>query len=75
MPGFGDSSLNFTLICRISTYVDQYLVQHALRKRILLRFRREGIQIPFPQRDVHFFVEKSEPDIGVVVKNADDKQA
>ncbi|HVB33033.1 MAG TPA: mechanosensitive ion channel family protein [Patescibacteria group bacterium] len=75
MPGFGDSSLNFTLICRVSNYVDQYLVQHELRKRILVRFRREGIQIPFPQRDVHFFVEKADPEMGMAVKVAGDKQA
>jgi small-conductance mechanosensitive channel len=55
IPGFGDSSLNFTLICRVASFVDQYLVQHELRKRILVRFRREGITIPFPQRDVHIF--------------------
>jgi small-conductance mechanosensitive channel len=55
IPGFGDSSLNFTLICRVATFVDQYLVQHELRKRILARFRREGITIPFPQRDIHIY--------------------
>ncbi|HEY1262240.1 MAG TPA: mechanosensitive ion channel family protein [Terriglobales bacterium] len=53
IPGFGESSLDFTLICRVNTFVDQYLAQHELRKRILARFRREGISIPFPQRDVH----------------------
>jgi len=53
IPGFGDSSLNFTLICRVNTFVDQYLVQHELRKRIFARFRRDGIEIPFPQRDIH----------------------
>ena len=55
IPGFGDSSLDFTLICRVNTFVDQYLVQHELRKRIFTRFRQEGITIPFPQRDVHLF--------------------
>jgi small-conductance mechanosensitive channel len=55
IPGFGASSLDFTLICRVSTYVDQYLAQHELRKQILKRFRAEGIQIPFPQQDVHLF--------------------
>jgi small-conductance mechanosensitive channel len=56
IPGFGDSSLDFTLICRVSSFVDQYLVQHELRKRIFARFQREGISIPFPQRDVHLHV-------------------
>jgi small-conductance mechanosensitive channel len=54
IPGFGDSSLDFTLICHISEFVDQYLVQHELRKRIFKRFRRENIDIPFPIRTVYF---------------------
>ena len=53
IPGFGESSLDFTLICRVATFTDQYLAQHEIRKRILARFRTEGISIPFPQRDVH----------------------
>lgn len=55
IPGFGESALNLTLTCRVSSYVDQYIVQHELRKRIFARFRREGIQMPFPQRDVHLY--------------------
>lgn len=53
IPGFGDSSLNFTLICQVREFVDQYLAQHELRKRIFRRFRREGINIPFPVRTLH----------------------
>jgi small-conductance mechanosensitive channel len=53
IPGFGDSSLDFTLICQVREFVDQYLAQHELRKRIFKRFRSEGIEIPFPQRVVH----------------------
>lgn len=53
IPGFGDSSLNFTLICQVAEFVDQYLAQHELRKRIFRRFRREGIEIPFPIRTVY----------------------
>jgi small-conductance mechanosensitive channel len=53
IPGFGDSSLDFTLICQVSEFVDQYLAQHELRKRIFKRFRREGIEIPFPIRTVY----------------------
>lgn len=53
IPGFGDSSLDFTLICQVAEFVDQYLVQHELRKRIFKRFQREGIEIPFPIRTVH----------------------
>ncbi|MBI5574868.1 MAG: mechanosensitive ion channel family protein [Deltaproteobacteria bacterium] len=53
IPGFGAYSLDFTLICQVGEFVDQYLVQHELRKRILRRLRDEGIEIPFPQRTVH----------------------
>jgi len=53
IPGFGDSSLNFTLICQVAEFVDQYFAQHELRKRILKRFRQEGIEIPFPIRTVY----------------------
>lgn len=53
IPGFGDSSLDFTLICQVREFVDQYPVQHELRKRIFKRFREEGIEIPFPHRTVY----------------------
>jgi small-conductance mechanosensitive channel len=52
IPGFGESSLDFTLVCQVASFVDQYPVQHELRKRILRRLRAEGIEIPFPTRAV-----------------------
>ena len=58
IPGFGESSLDFTLICQVKEFVDQYLAQHELRKRIFKRFGDEGIEIPFPQRTVHLKGEK-----------------
>lgn len=62
-PGFGSSSLDFTLICQISEFVDQYLAQHELRKRIFARFREEGIEIPFPIRTVYMHAPKKvQPD-------------
>ena len=52
IPGFGESSLDFTLSCQVASFVDQYVVQHELRKRILRRLRAEGIEIPYPVRTV-----------------------
>ena len=49
-PGFGDSSLDFTLAVHVRKFEDQYLVQSELRKRILARFQEEGIEMPFPTR-------------------------
>jgi small-conductance mechanosensitive channel len=53
IPGFGDSTLNFTLTCQVSEFVEQFPVQHELRKRILKRFRKERIEMPFPTRTVY----------------------
>jgi potassium efflux system protein len=44
--GFGERSLDFTLVCQIGDFEDQFRVQHELRKRIVERFRKEGISIP-----------------------------
>ncbi|HSR10208.1 MAG TPA: mechanosensitive ion channel family protein, partial [Thermodesulfobacteriota bacterium] len=52
IPGFKESSLDFTLICFVREFVDQYFVQHELRHRILERFRKEDIEIPIPERRV-----------------------
>jgi small-conductance mechanosensitive channel len=52
-PGFGDSSLGFTLNFQVDEFASQYGVRHELRKRILRRFREEGIRIPFPTRTVY----------------------
>jgi small-conductance mechanosensitive channel len=51
-PGFGDSSLDFTLIVQVRHFTDQYPVQHELRKRILVRFQKEGIEFAFPTRTI-----------------------
>jgi small-conductance mechanosensitive channel len=53
IPGFGESSLDFTLVCHVQEFTDQYPVQHELRKRIFKRFKDEGIEIPFPHRTVY----------------------
>ncbi len=58
IPGFGQSSLDFTLTCQVREFADQNLVQHELRKRILKRFKAEGIEIPFPQRTIYLREER-----------------
>ncbi|BDC52954.1 membrane protein [Bryobacterales bacterium F-183] len=52
-PGFGASSLDFTLICQVAEFTDQFLVQHEMRKRIFKRFRRDGIEIPYPTQSLY----------------------
>jgi small-conductance mechanosensitive channel len=53
IPGFGDSALGFTLTCYVAEFVDQFPVQHELRKRILKRFQHERIEMPYPARTVY----------------------
>jgi small-conductance mechanosensitive channel len=50
IPGFGEYALEFTLTCQVSSVGDQYLVQHELRKRILRRFKQEGIRMAVAER-------------------------
>jgi small-conductance mechanosensitive channel len=64
IPGFGEYSLEFTLGCHVASFVDQYEVQHELRKRILRRFRAEGIDIPYPIRTIETRVSGGEPNAG-----------
>jgi small-conductance mechanosensitive channel len=51
-PGFGANSLDFTLFCHVVQFVDQFPVQHELRKRIFARFRAEGVGMPVPTQTV-----------------------
>lgn len=51
-PGFGDSSLSFTLGFQIAEFSNQFSVRHQLRRRILQRFREERIDMPFPTRSI-----------------------
>jgi small-conductance mechanosensitive channel len=61
---FGDSALDFSLICRVEEFVNQYLAAHELRKKIFKRFQEEGIDIPFPIRTVYLKGEnKSAPQV------------
>jgi small-conductance mechanosensitive channel len=46
VTGFGDAGPELGLNVQVASYVDQYLVQHELRRRILRRFHAEGIAFP-----------------------------
>jgi len=51
--GFGDSSLNFNLYVFSRQLEDRLPVTHAVHDEILRALRENGIEIPFPQRDLH----------------------
>ncbi len=60
LPGFGESSLAFSLLCHIREIGDQNLVLNELNKRILKRFRNEGIEFPYPTRTVYLRDERTD---------------
>jgi small-conductance mechanosensitive channel len=61
IPGFGESSLDFSLIVQVRRFTDQYPVQSELRKRIAKKFQEAGIDMPFPTRTL--VLDKSAKDL------------
>jgi small-conductance mechanosensitive channel len=53
MRAFGDSSIDFELLCWVDDPSRKGLVIHNILKAINLAFKENDITIPFPQRDVH----------------------
>ena len=51
--GFGDSAINLELLSWIKRPADRGLTVHQLNHSLIKRFREAGIEIPFPQRDLH----------------------
>lgn len=47
---FNQSSIDFSVILRAKTFVDNYLIKHEFIKALQARYRKEGIVIPFPIR-------------------------
>jgi small-conductance mechanosensitive channel len=60
-PGFGESALNFTLYVSVTDVAAQFAVADLLRRRLLARFRQEGIRIPFPTRTLEIHREPGSP--------------
>jgi small-conductance mechanosensitive channel len=51
--GFGDSSLDFQLRVWLDDINYMNVVRSELNQEIDRKFRELGIEIPFPQRDLH----------------------
>ena len=50
---FGDSSLDYELLCWVDDPELKGLVTHELNTAVFKAFKAESIEIPFPQRDLH----------------------
>ncbi|MEV4008202.1 mechanosensitive ion channel family protein [Actinomadura sp. NPDC049753] len=49
---FGDSSIGFTVILRTDEFGDQFRLKHEFVKRLHRRFAKEGIEMPYPRRQI-----------------------
>lgn len=50
---FGDFSINFTVFLSVDEFFDQRIAKHEFVKRLHRRYKQEGIEIPFPSRDIY----------------------
>jgi small-conductance mechanosensitive channel len=55
---FGESALLFRLIFTINESFAQMKIKSDLRYEIVEKYRKNGISIPFPQRDIHMIPDK-----------------
>ena len=51
--GFGDSSLDFRILFWIPRVNDRFMIQSEVNTQINKELKKAGIEIPFPQRDLH----------------------
>ncbi|MEM8865930.1 MAG: mechanosensitive ion channel domain-containing protein, partial [Planctomycetota bacterium] len=70
--GFGDNSLNMTLRTFLPTMEDRLEVIHQLHTAIDQAFRKAGLEIAFPQRDLHI---RSTPTALASLLDGDQKHA
>lgn len=52
-PGFGESSLDFTIYVHVDECSDKLFVQHELRKKIYHTFAERGVKLPHPVRTIY----------------------
>ena len=55
---FGDSSIDFNVILRVKEFVNKYLIEHEFIKALHKRYKKEGINIPFPIRTLYMEKDK-----------------
>ncbi len=58
--GFGDFAMNYDVKIWIDDFEQHNVIASDARRRIWYAFRRQGIEIPFPKRDVTMKPERSE---------------
>jgi small-conductance mechanosensitive channel len=50
---FGDSNINFSVILRVKSYSDQFLVIHEFIKELMKAYKKNKIEISYPVRKIY----------------------
>ena len=65
---FGDSSLDFALLIWIKNPQNEMKIKSSTRFMLFNAFKEEGIEIPFPQRDLH--IRSVDKEVGKIIHSA-----
>lgn len=69
LTSFGDSALNFQLVCRVRSFQERFGTAESLRVQIYETFLKEKIEIPFPQREIQLRYSKKKLETSSQRKN------
>jgi small-conductance mechanosensitive channel len=53
LSSFGENAAIYKIFFVVDDWNNRWRATHEIRKEILTRFKKEGVQIPYPQRVVH----------------------
>lgn len=75
LAGFGDSAVVYTLYYFTRAFALATWTDSAVREHVWYAFRRAGITIPFPQRDVHVVDTSTEARAALATARAGEREA
>ena len=74
LDSFGDSSVNFRILCWVSDIDNWLTIKSVLMSTIFEEFYKQNIKIPFPQRDLHIHFDDEKKVSKVINKAKTDKE-
>lgn len=74
LDGFGDSSVDFRVLCWVSDIDNWLTIKSILMSDIFEEFYKQGVKIPFPQRDLHIHFDDKEKVKEIIEKPKTEKK-
>ena len=74
LDSFGDSSVNFRILCWVSDIDNWLTIKSVLMSTVFEEFYKQDIKIPFPQRDLHIHFDDEKKISKVINKAKTDKE-